>query len=1283
MDTTNLLSIDFDAIARQFRLQEYQVRATVELLDEGNTVPFITRYRKDRTGGLDEEKIRVIEDAVTRRRQLNERKDRILRSIKTQNQLTPELEQRILGATSMKVLEDLYLPYRPKKQTLATVARQRGLEPLALEILATLSSPLRHAGEKPGGVTEDEPGETNSHAVSDPEQTGSATTDAAADAPVSTDAPSTIDPGDTDTAGQDAVPGQAVAADRTDVSHPSTPEVAAEAVGEVAAPAVLDEVALQARCEALINPELELHSVSDVLAGVRHILAEVFSERADIRALSRRLMWNGQLVSKRIERSEADDDDDDADDHYGLDDEYGSMRDDSDSDDNDSDAYDTDSEFTDSEDTDTDTDSEDTDSEDSDAYESHLDSAVDAIADAHVDELAAAETTPDGGLKSADTGDDSSDIPADVTAATAPSTDNSTDNPTNGTDSEGGATETAAEDSSDSAPQTTDEVAPAAVTESGVEAKRKQAMAVLAAKRAAAEERRKQRREARHRKRQKLEQSFKDYFNYAESLKKVPHYRILAVNRGERCKVLRVKVQFDQTQLRNEAERQLIPSGHPQAELVKESLHDSLSRLVVSSIDREIRRELTERAESHAVKVFAQNLRKLLLQAPLWGRRVLAIDPGFRSGCKLVALDEFGSVLGHTLIHVIGAAERVQQSRVRLVEQIRQYKIAVVAIGNGTACRETEQMVAGVLANELANEDVHYLIVNEAGASVYSTSQVGREELPRFDATVRGAVSIGRRVLDPLSELVKIDPASIGVGLYQHDVKAKHLRTSLDAVVESCVNFVGVDVNSASPALLGYVSGLNQLTARRLYEYRQQHGPFTNREQLRQVPGIGEATFVQAAGFLKISDSENPLDATWIHPESYETARRVLDEIGADVAGLSQWVRARRADRPVKPPEPKREKKSHKAESKGPATGEISLPNEEAPVSESPVSESPVSDLGEPLGAEPQPVSDGPPETEATVAADHAVVESLAVTPSGVDANASALETTGADEVSGEHVLVDQVIADPPIAEVAAAAESDDVTAETSSEDTAAQSHGNALLEKIKQADVTQLAQKLSVGELLLKDILASLARPGRDPREELSPPVFRREILKLEDLKAGMELSGTVLNVVDFGAFVDIGLSDSGLIHVSRLADRFVSDPHEVVSVGDILNVWVVDVDEKRRRVSLTAIRPGTETEKPQGPSEGERRGGGGAKRRKGGRRDKPAAEAAPAAQTPRGNRMRRPASGSFKPKPKPKPKPVVPITDAMADGKEPMRTFSDLQQFFQRKQDEHRDPKNKRGKK
>ena len=374
----------------------------------------------------------------------------------------------------------------------------------------------------------------------------------------------------------------------------------------------------------------------------------------------------------------------------------------------------------------------------------------------------------------------------------------------------------------------------------------------------------------------------------------MPPHRILAINRGERAKVLRVKIETDLPAMEAVLDEMLVPPGHPHAEYLRGCARDSLSRLILPGLEREIRREMTDHAELHAVGVFARNLRNLLLQPPVRGRRVLAVDPGFKSGCKLAALDQFGNMLAHEVIYLVGKPERRVEARSKVIDLVHRFELTVIAIGNGTACRQSEDFFAELVAGELKEQGVAYVIVNEAGASVYSTSQLGREEFPHYDATLRGAISIGRRLQDPLSELVKIDPASIGVGLYQHDVKAKHLRTSLDDVVESCVNYVGVDVNTASPALLRYVSGLNQLTARRMYEFRCQHGPFRNRQQLREVPGFGEATFVQAAGFLKISGGDNPLDATWIHPESYAVASRVMERLGAAPAALTEKEPPRR-----------------------------------------------------------------------------------------------------------------------------------------------------------------------------------------------------------------------------------------------------------------------------------------------------------------------------------------------------------------------------------------------------
>ncbi|MCL6650467.1 MAG: helix-hairpin-helix domain-containing protein, partial [Chloroflexi bacterium] len=663
-------------------------------------------------------------------------------------------------------------------------------------------------------------------------------------------------------------------------------------------------------------------------------------------------------------------------------------------------------------------------------------------------------------------------------------------------------------------------------------------------------------------------QKYTLYYEFSEPVGKVPPHRVLAINRAEREEVLRVSVD-----LPYELARSVLTSHYqpkPQsifAQQLEMALEDSYKRLLSLSLEREVRATITEKGEGHAISLFAANLRKLLLQPPTRGRRVLAIDPGFKSGSKMVALDEFGNVLGHGVIFVIGKdPERRARARQRLADMVRQYQIGVIAIGNGTGCRETEQLVAECLAEELKDQDVAYVIVNEAGASIYSTSPLGREELPQYDALLRGAISIGRRLLDPLSEMVKIHPANLGVGLYQHDMKAKHLKDSLDAVVESCVNFVGVDVNSASPALLRYVSGMNALTARRVYEYRRQHGPFKNREELKNVPGIGEQTFIQAAGFLKILGGENPLDATWIHPESYDIARRVLEKLGCDVADLVTAL----------PPARKEAKKGFAADLLAPAQSAT------APAADVPAS------LPSPP-TEPQAAKDTlaasaeahPADAAAPTLAD-APAEAAAATPVGEAASVS-----GSDATPLAAAELSQPTASGPSSQPAEGAASDRAfagAAAVAPPEAAATSapasvpRRSLIAERAAQVDIPALAAELGVGTHLLQDILTSLTRPGIDPRDSLPPPVFRRGIMKLEDLTPGMELTGTVLNVVDFGVFVDIGLSDSGLVHISRLADHYIRDPHEVVGVGDILKVWVVEVDKTRRRVSLTAIPTGTQ---------------------------------------------------------------------------------------------------------
>jgi len=900
------VTIDLRHVARGLHIPLRQVQAAVELLDDGNTISFITRYRKDQTGGLDEEQIRNVKNRLSKLRLLSERKQTILRSIEAQGKLTEQLAQRIQAAGTTKRLEDLYLPYKPRKQTLATSARAKGLEELAGEIFE-------------------------------------------------------------------------------------------------ASPACAD---LDARAAEFISIDRQVATAADALLGAGHILAEQFSERADVRQRLREIVQRtGRFVSARV-----------APDRKSQPENKESNR------------------------------------------------------------KAVVAETADTAPPAEDTGS--------ASAAEKNETKENNDKP----------------DKSNK-PDKQETTGQPQLSKKELRKKRLEEHRIKA---------------------------FQDYFDYREEIKKIPPHRILAINRGERAKVLRVKIEADLAAMHGVLDELLVPAEHPHADYLRGCARDALARLILPGLEREIRRELTDRAEVHAVEVFAHNLRNLLLQPPVHGHRVLAVDPGFKNGCKLAALDQFGNMLEKGVIYLVGKAQRREDARQRLVDLINRYQLSVVAIGNGTACRQTEEFVAGLIEGELKDRGVSYVIVNEAGASVYSTSRIGREELPQYGASLRGAISIGRRLQDPLSELVKIDPANIGVGLYQHDIKAKHLRASLDEVVESNVNYVGVDLNMASPALLRYVSGLNQLTARRVYEHRIAHGPFRNRGQLREVVGFGEATFVQAAGFLKIAAGDNPLDATWIHPESYPAATRVLESLGCTVADLADKQKAA------------------------------------------------------------------------------------------------------------------------------------------------------ALAERVGQVDTEATAKELGVGVLLLKDILAQLARPGRDPREDLPGVVFKRGIIKLEDLAAGMELTGTVLNVVDFGCFVDIGMHDSGLVHVSQLADKYIRDPHEMVAVGDIVKVWVLEVDKQRRRVSLTMIEPGTQRphgrrrrddkddkdDKPAG-EESSRQGGG----RSRGRR--PAG-----AQRARGAKTKGPPrrKGPPKPKhyrPKSRPKPFVPISDEMKAGKEPMRTFGDLAQFYDQQED------------
>ncbi len=704
-------------IAHELGLKADQIASAVQLFDEDNTMPFIARYRKEVTGGLDEEQLRIIQARLKYLRRLKERKGTVLKSIAEQGKLTPELEAKIQSAMVLQEVEDLYLPYKPKRRTRATIARERGLEPLAELLLAQ------------------------------------------------------------------------------EVTEGTLEQFAQDYLSE------------------------EVPTMEDAYAGARDIVAEVVSEDADLRkAVRERTFGKGLLVCK--------------------------------------------------------------------------------VADASLD--------PQG--------------------------------------------------------------------------------------------------------------KYQMYYEYVEPLKAIPPHRLLAINRGEKDGVLKVKVEAPVDQIVAEVEGRYLKNKRSVfAAQARDAAADSYQRLIAPSIERGLRGTSTDEADDHAIKVFATNLRHLLLQPPLRGKCVMGIDPGYRTGCKVALVDETGKFLGGTTIYPHAPQKQWDEAKGILVRLVTRGNVDVIAIGNGTASRETEALAAEVIAEAGRGA---YVMVNEAGASVYSASPLAREELPDMDVSMRGAVSIARRLQDPLAELVKIEPRSVGVGLYQHDVDQKKLAETLDTVVESAVNHVGVDLNTASPALLQYVSGINKRVAKAIVRHRDEHGPFESRHGLRKVKGVGDKGFEQAAGFLKIPAGANPLDNTFIHPESYPVVEGLFTLMGVrgNEPDLARRVRTFRV--------------------------------------------------------------------------------------------------------------------------------------------------GN---------DLTELAEVLEVGLPTLTDIFDNLIKPGRDPRDGLPKPILRSDVLKMEDLREGMILKGTVRNVVDFGAFVDIGVKQDGLVHVSQMADRYVKNPLEVVSVGDVVEVKVISIDLERGRIGLS----------------------------------------------------------------------------------------------------------------
>lgn len=514
-------------------------------------------------------------------------------------------------------------------------------------------------------------------------------------------------------------------------------------------------------------------------------------------------------------------------------------------------------------------------------------------------------------------------------------------------------------------------------------------------------------------------QTFSMYYDYKEPIKRIANHRVLAMNRGEKEKVLSIKIDFDTTRIQREIANVEIKTQNEATPFIKEAIQDSLKRLILPSIEREIRGDLTQNAESHAIDVFSENLRNLLLQPPMKGKQILGVDPAFRTGCKLAVVNPFGTFIAKGVIYPHPPISKVEAAEKELVKMISDYNIELLAIGNGTASRETEQFVAQVIKKYQLQ--AQFIIVNEAGASVYSASEIARQEFPDFQVEERSAVSIGRRVQDPLSELVKIDPKSIGVGQYQHDVNQKDLSSALTFVVETAVNQVGVDVNTASKSLLQYVSGLTSTIAQNIIDYKEENGPIKHHKEISRIKRLGTKTFEQSIGFLRIVDGEEPLDNTAIHPESYDVAYRMLHQLDLTAQDI----------------------------------GSVKLKN------------------------------------------------------------------------------------------------------------------------TLSNVNISTLVSQLNIGEPTLKDIIQSLIAPNRDPRDEFETPILKSDVLSIEDLSKGMKLNGTVRNVVDFGAFVDIGVKQDGLVHISKLSKKFVKNPMDMISVGDIVEVWILDIDENKGKVSLTMVAP------------------------------------------------------------------------------------------------------------
>ena len=765
-------------------IRKEQVEATIKLIDEGNTIPFIARYRKEVTGSLNDEVLRSLSERLSYLRNLEEKKEQVLGSIEEQGKLTEELRTKILAAETIVAVDDLYLPYRPKRKTRASVAKEKGLDGLADIILAQ------------------------------------------------------------------------------ETTNPLTAEA-----------------------ERYVSEEKGVNNIKEALQGAMDIIAETISDEAEFRTYIRQATFEeGKITS----------------------------------------------------------------------------TAKDA----------------------------------------------------------------------------------------------------------------------------KAQSVYEMYYNFEEPVSKVAGHRVLALNRGENEKILTVKIEAPTERIIRFLEKKLITKDNENTTpALQETIADSYNRLIAPAIERDIRNELTERAEDGAITVFGKNLEQLLMQPPIAGKIVLGWDPAFRTGCKLAVVDATGKVLDTKVIYPTAPQNKVEEAKKELKKLISKYGVSLISVGNGTASRESEQVIVELI-KEL-DTPVQYVIVNEAGASVYSASKLATEEFPNFDVGQRSAASIARRLQDPLAELVKIDPKSIGVGQYQHDMNQKKLSEALNGVVEDSVNKVGVDLNTASASLLEYISGINKTIAKNIVDYRETNGRFRNRKQLLKVAKLGPKAYEQCAGFMRILDGDNPLDATSVHPESYDAALKLLEKLNISMDDLKEIQKKAASAKTVKP------EKQTNVKTKSSKKQNIVIKNTNT-----------------------------------------AMGKALAAAMGGV--------TLDAPQPQG-----------------------------TKTENSEPQAASGGLEKRVK--DKKKMAQELGIGEITLTDILKELEKPARDPRENMPKPILRSDVLEMKDLKPGMILKGTVRNVIDFGVFVDIGVHQDGLVHISQITNKFIKHPLEAVSVGDIVDVKVLDVDLSKKRISLT----------------------------------------------------------------------------------------------------------------